>query len=132
MPIGQHSLSALYFDQIKSNRYTTYKLLQRGISGTSQAGADAIIISGKRNGEDNLDTIKYVAEWKIGANALFKSFTHQLTIRVFRSLEYIRRENALGSGVVSDHRRSTSKLYRYDGLYTVVQVKPPTGKFSSY
>jgi coenzyme F420-reducing hydrogenase delta subunit len=110
--------------------------MQRGISGCYKSGADAIIVSGERRGDDTFNTLKYVAEWRIGANSLFKSFVQQTTIRVFRSAKYVRQNNIYSSNAVDDIcstidatiRCSSSNLYRYDGLYTIVQVKPPTGK----
>jgi hypothetical protein len=114
--------------------------MQRGISGCYKSGADAIIVSGERRGDDTFDTLKYVAEWRIGANSLFKSFVQQTTIRVFRSARYIRK-NHISSNIVDGIyttctsstidaaiKSSSSNLYRYDGLYTIVQIKPPTGK----
>jgi hypothetical protein len=114
--------------------------MQRGISGCYKSGADAIIVSGERRGDDTFDTLKYVAEWRIGANSLFKSFVQQTTIRVFRSARYIRK-NHISSKIVDGIyttctsstidaaiKSSSSNLYRYDGLYTIVQIKPPTGK----
>mmetsp|Transcript_8262 Transcript_8262/g.24440 ORF Transcript_8262/g.24440 Transcript_8262/m.24440 type:complete len:222 (+) Transcript_8262:432-1097(+) len=102
-----------------------------------QSGADAIIISGKRNGDDNLDNLCYVAEWRIGASALYKSYLKLSPIRVFRSLEYILKNVALvetKQSTARDPRNSStatmSKLYRYDGLYTIVKMRPPTGKMS--
>eukprot|EP00536_Pseudo-nitzschia_multiseries_P018381 jgi/Psemu1/328817/estExt_fgenesh1_pg.C_24610001 len=119
-------------------KMNAHQLLQRGISGCKGSGADAIIISGKRNGDDDLDNLRYVAEWRIGANALAKSFLERSSIRVFRSLQYIRNNAALARTEQSkstsrDSRNSStsttcttkSKLYRYDGLYKIVQMKPP-------
>ena len=112
--------------------------MQRGISGCYRSGADAIIVSGERCGDDTFNTLKYVAEWRIGANSLFKSFVQQTTIRVFRSARYIGHNNIYSSNVVNgicsiidaNIRSSSSNLYRYDGLYTIVRVEPPTGKHS--
>ena len=105
------------------------KLPQRGISGSQSFGADAIIVSGKRCGDDDVEHLRYVAEWRIGANSLFMSFAQQSVIRVFRSAKYIESNNIGGTDVARD-QKSTSNLYRYDGLYRIAQVKAPRGKIS--
>lgn len=121
-----------------------FQLAQRGISGCLRSGADAIIVSGQRRGEDTLENLKYVAEWRIGANSLFKSFVRRSSIRVFRSARYIRAQNMRSTGgggsssnssttttttggrrTIPSDRIGASRLYRYDGLYTIAQVKPP-------
>ena len=104
------------------------QLMQRGISGCRQSGADAIIVSGERRGNDTFHTLKYVAEWRIGANALFKSYVKQSTIRVFRSLRYLKKNSMVKNTGFKESQYGTSRLYRYDGLYSIVQVQPPVGK----
>ena len=107
------------------SRFELAQLPQRGISGSHKCGADAIIVSGKRCGRDNIENLKYVAEWRIGGNSLVISFLKKSPIRVFRSAEYIRNYN-LGETctVIKGH----STFYRYDGLYRIVYVQAPTGK----
>lgn len=93
---------------------------------------------GERPGEDSFVTLKYVAEWRIGGNSLFKSYVQQTAVRVFRSLQYVRANkiSSIGdnikiktnNGETKSYKNSTSKLYFYSGLYRIVQVKPPIGK----
>jgi hypothetical protein len=77
-------------------------------------------VGGKRDGYDNYDTLRYVAEWRIGANALWKSYIRRHDIRVFRKV-----------GIASHVSR-----YRYGGLYRIVKVIPPSdvkgGTFQFY
>ena len=102
------------------------KLPQRGISGSYQSGADAIIVSGKRCGWDSIQNLKYVAEWRIGANSLVMSFLKNSLLRVFRSSKYIRRYN-LGETSM-DVGAGRSSTYRYDGLYKIVYFQAPIRK----
>ena len=99
---------------------------QRGISGCYQSGADAIIVSGKRFGCDDFENLKYVAEWRIGANSLVISFLRQSPIRVFRSAEYIHINNMAGRATFCTN--NTSNFYRYDGLYRIAYINAPVGK----
>jgi hypothetical protein len=104
------------------------KLPQRGISGRYRSGADAIIVSGKRCGYDDYENLKYVAEWRIGANSLVLSYLQNTLIRVFRSAKYL---CIRGTDIMAWDRRCTSNLYRYDGLYKIVNVGAPSGKITS-
>jgi hypothetical protein len=84
--------------------------MQRGVSGNKFQGCDAIIVAGKRSdglGEDNFLHLWYWAETKVSGGAILKSARDALPIRVFRP---------------AGKERSTT-LYRYDGIYVVVQVK---------
>lgn len=101
------------------------QLPQRGISGSYKSGADAIIVSGKRCGCDSIDTLKYVAEWRIGANSLVMSFVNERPIRVFRSAKYIRTYNL---GTTNGALDGGTSFYRYDGLYNIVGMHAPPSK----
>jgi hypothetical protein len=109
-----------------------FQLWHRGISGASRHGADAIIVSGKREGMDNGHQLLYVAEWRIGANALWKSYVDNRQIRVFRSLSYERNGMTTFSESTGkdDWRRqcglsSYNRRYRYGGLYRIARAEPP-------
>jgi hypothetical protein len=112
--------------------FWTKQLSQRGISGSYRCGADAIIVSGKRSGYDNYENLKYVAEWRIGANSLVISYLQNIPIRVFRSAKYICTDNNGGTDTfnMTWDRSCTSNLYRYDGLYKIVNVGAPSGKIT--
>ncbi len=101
------------------------QLPQRGISGSYKSGADAIIVSGKRCGCDTIDHLKYVAEWRIGANSLVISFFNERPVRVFRSAKYIRTYNL---GKTNGALNGGNGFYRYDGLYSIIGMHAPTSK----
>jgi SAD/SRA domain len=112
---------------------------QCGISGCSKFGADAIIVSGMREGYDNGRDLLYVAEWRIGANAMYKSYLLGYNIRVFRSTKYERgvapNKMAVAASAQFCTAKSNTSYYRYGGLYRIVRVEPPlncTGTFRFY
>ena len=91
-----------------------FQLHHRGISGTLRQGADAIIVSGKREGVDTVDRLMYVAEWRIGANAMWKSYVEEKEIRVFRSAQYERQIEKYSDIWEQATKISTMKpMYRY-------------------
>jgi alkylated DNA repair dioxygenase AlkB len=92
---------------------------QRGISGNQKVGCDAIIVSGKWPGCDKFKTLLYTANSKVGARAIVRSHHQKFPIRVFRSDTYESPFRAAGK------RASSSKLYRYDGLYHVMMHEEP-------
>jgi hypothetical protein len=94
---------------------------QRGISGNSNVGCDAIIVSGKR--EDHLDTeydhfflLQYCASTREGARSIIRSKAIDNTVRVFRSSAYGHRLRAVPS-------TPSRQEYRYDGLYKVHSIQ---------
>jgi hypothetical protein len=96
------------------------QLSQRGISGRKNCGCDAIIVSGKRANTDYGEFLVYVCEWRIGANCLLENYLTNLPIRVFRNAKYI------GAG------HSTKSMYRYDGLYKIVNVLIPHDRIGTF
>mmetsp|Transcript_10963 Transcript_10963/g.27767 ORF Transcript_10963/g.27767 Transcript_10963/m.27767 type:complete len:316 (+) Transcript_10963:166-1113(+) len=106
-------------------KMNAFQLPQRGISGSYKSGADAIIVSGKRCGCDTIDHLKYVAEWRIGANSLVISFFNERPVRVFRSAKYIRTYNL---GKTNGALNGGNGFYRYDGLYSIIGMHAPTSK----
>ena len=92
---------------------------QRGISGRSDIGADAIIVTGTREdglGVDHFHFLVYAAESYKGANAMVLSFCRKYPIRVLRSSKYQSPFN-----VIDPENTLTTKaaFYRYDGLYRI-------------
>lgn len=112
-------------------RMNAFQLPQRGISGSYDSGADAIIVSGKRTGSDTIENLRYVAEWRIGGNSLVISFLKQSLVRVFRSSKYLR-GHEFGGADKPLHRNCTSASYRYDGLYRIVHMQAPTDPLGAF
>lgn len=75
---------------------------------------------------DSFENLIYAAEWRIGGNALWKSYVAQLPIRVFRSTRYKRsRFRAVQQKLSGSTITESKSRYRYDGLYKIVRVHPP-------
>lgn len=103
---------------------SAHRMHQRGISGNRKTGADAILVSGRR--DDNLEhdgflSLSYAAERRIGALGLVESYAKSLPIRVFRSSKYRSPYRAIAKCTSTD----TPTKYRYDGLYKVVSYSKP-------
>lgn len=103
-----------------------------GISGNMQSGADAIIVSGKREDGLEKDTffhLTYAAERKIGALALVKSCEQELPVRVFRSSKYNSKYRAVSKDSFTNNKNT---IYRYDGLYKVTSYRNPRIPMGAY
>ncbi|MFF4816912.1 YDG/SRA domain-containing protein [Kitasatospora sp. NPDC001309] len=108
-----------------------HRQLQAGISGTQEKGAESIVVSGGyEDDEDHGDVIVYTGQGgrlkderiqtfdqplTLGNAALVTSRTTNVPVRVIRG-------EPNGSG------RSGSMIYRYDGLFRVVDYWHATGK----
>jgi len=108
-----------------------HRMLQRGISGNVQRGADALIVSGLREdklGEDSFLELLYAVEKVKGGASVVTSYERELPVRVFRSSTY----NSPYRAVSKSNAKGASKLYRYDGLYKVVNKRDPDVKLGPY
>lgn len=105
-----------------------HRMQQRGISGNMKAGADAMIVSGLREdklGCDNFCQLVYAVEKLKGGMSVVMSYNENKPIRVFRSSNYKSPYRAI---TLNDTKES-STVYRYDGLYKVVNMcNPMTSK----
>lgn len=89
---------------------------QRGVSGSKNAGCNAVIVSGlghEKYSFDDYNTLKYCATTKEGANSLWTSYKKGILIRVFRSSNYKSIYRA------KYHAKGKRSVYRYDGLYKI-------------
>lgn len=103
---------------------SAHRMHQRGISGNRETGADAILVSGRRDDNfeyDDFLSLTYAAERRIGALGLVESYNKSLPIRVFRSSKYKSPHRAIAKCTNTD----TPTKYRYDGLYNVVSYSKP-------
>ena len=96
-------------------------MMQRGISGNTEKGCDAIIVSGLRadqlgKQDDKFSTFIYAAETNVGGGSLLTSFKKKFPIRVFRSCHL---DNAYRYVASLATQAST---YRYDGLYEIRSI----------
>ena len=91
---------------------------QKGISGTSLLGSDAIVVSGQWPGLDSFFQLWYTATSAVGAQALSKSFEMRYQIRVFRSSIYLSYFKAIKLS-----RTKGAAVYRYDGLYRIISSR---------
>jgi hypothetical protein len=99
---------------------------QRGISGNEITGADAIIVSGRREdglGTDQFLKLMYAVESAKGAKSVVTSSKKKLPIRVFRSSIYKSPYRALRP---PSFHKACQTVYRYDGLYRVMAFQEPS------
>ena len=96
--------------------------IQRSISGSSQFGCDAVIISAAREDDYEWDAyfdLVYAVESRKGGGALEKSYQCGYRVRIFRS------SHADGSIKGRGCQNGYVRHYRYDGLYDVAGMQKP-------
>jgi len=119
-------LGTLY-SRVQLRALKAHSSMQRGISGNKALGCDAIIVAGARNDhreQDTFEMLSYAAEMKVGAGAMIRSKDLGVPIRVFRSSNYDSRYAA--------PKRKSGVVYRYDGLYRVIDYESPKSKTEPY
>jgi SAD/SRA domain len=102
------------------------------VSGQKKIGCNAIIVSGLRHelyNNDKFDTLVYCATTKEGGNSIVTSCIKNFPIRVFRSSRYKSRYRAIYKN--NNHKVPKKAVYRYDGLYKVVDVAVRQGTSST-
>ena len=100
-------------------------MAQKGISGNKDFGCDAIIVYGARKDEggrcdDNLSTLEYWAETRVGGGSILTNMVNNNPIRVFRSSVLPNPYQAVEDNQIK--KVSAPAVYRYDGLYQVTEV----------
>ena len=91
---------------------------QKGVSGNSRIGCDAIIVSGQADDdsiEDTYFTLRYSAQPRNGGMALLQSIDDGKGVRVLRSSNY---DSVYRAEVPPLY--TGPALYRYDGIYNIV------------
>ena len=120
------TISGLYEGELYSRESLTIMRAhtgqRRGVSGNMHTGCDAIIVSGKWKGRDQLANLFYSADSRVGGKALDYSAEKALPIRVFRSTAYKHAYHAAIPRGLSTLGGSTA-FYRFDGLYMIVGRK---------
>ena len=95
------------------------RALQKGVSGNSKQGCDAIIVSGGRvdgKGVDTFDSLVYYTATKEGAGSILTSARISMPIRVFQS-------SSESAGEYRAQHEGRGNRYRYDALYKVNKVR---------
>jgi len=86
------------------------------VNGTALLGCDSLMFTGEEAEEpkhrDEIEIFKYQCSQRNGGGALYRNYTDQLPLRVFRKTK--------GENGVSG--------FRYDGLYTVIAMFDDSGK----
>ena len=102
---------------------------QRSVSGCTDVGCDAIILSGTRQDDWEWDAffeMVYAVEQRKGGGAVAKSFADKASVRIFRTSQL---DDSIDGRANHQTYTSTQQWYRYDGLYRVLQMKaPPAGQ----
>ena len=100
---------------------------QRGVSGNSTLGCDAIVVAGlgEVKGDDTLFELVYSASTRGGgAEGMILSRKNGFLVRVYRTNKYDHKYRAIvpRSYYCGGKKKSSSAIYRYDGLYEIEKV----------